>query len=186
MSWHAALVDRVSVLWRPKPLGRRGEDAAARYLRKLGYVIVARSHKDSIGEIDLIAVDGRTVVFVEVKTRTSHAAGQPADAVDEAKQQRLTRLALSYLRRHDLLECSCRFDVVAVTWPDHGRPTIEHFKDAFEAPREAIPRIDIVLDDVESEIVKAAETPDGDGKQKRDLEGWMLDDDQRCGDHSQE
>ena len=116
-----------------KPLGRRGEDAAARYLRRLGYVIVARGHRDNIGEIDLVAIDGRTVVFVEVKTRTTHDAGHPADAVDDAKQKRLTRLALSYLKRHDLLECRARFDVVAVTWPERGRPTIEHFKDAFEA-----------------------------------------------------
>jgi putative endonuclease len=121
-------------LFAPKSLGQRGEDAAARYLRKLGYVIVARGHRDNIGEIDLVAVDGRTVVFIEVKTRTSHDAGHPADAVDEAKQQRLTRLALSYMKRHDLLECSARFDVVAVTWPaDSSRPTIEHYQNAFPA-----------------------------------------------------
>ena len=97
MSWHAALLDRISMLLAPKPLGRRGEDAAARYLKRLGYTIVARGHRDNIGEVDLIAVDGRTVVFIEVKTRTTHDAGHPADAVDEAKQQRLTRLALSYM-----------------------------------------------------------------------------------------
>jgi putative endonuclease len=134
----AALRDQVwsrlvGALFSPKPLGRRGEDTAARYLRKLGYVIVARGHRDNIGEIDLVAVDGRTVVFIEVKTRTTHDAGHPADAVDEAKQRRLTRLALSYLKRHDLLECSARFDVVAVTWPSRGRPAVEHFKNAFEA-----------------------------------------------------
>ena len=121
-------------LFAAKPLGRRGEDVAARYLRRLGYVIVARGHRDSIGELDLVAVDGRTVVFIEVKTRTSHDAGHPADAVDEAKQRRLTRLALSYLKRHDLLECSARFDVVAITWPaGRGQPTLEHFQNAFEA-----------------------------------------------------
>jgi len=134
----AALRDQVwsrlfTSLFTPKPLGRRGEDAAARYLRKLGYVIVARGHRDNIGELDLIAVDGRTVVFIEVKTRTTHDAGHPADAVDEAKQRRLTRLALSYMKRHDLLECEIRFDVVAVTWPTRGAATIEHFKSAFEA-----------------------------------------------------
>jgi putative endonuclease len=117
----------------PKSIGRRGEDAAAKFLKRLGYVIVARSHKDSSGEIDLIAVEGRTLVFVEVKTRTSHDAGHPADAVDDQKQRRLTRLALSYMKRHDLLENASRFDVVAVTWPEKGQPTIEHFKDAFEA-----------------------------------------------------
>src|SRR5690349_19701563 len=116
----------------PKPLGRRGEDAAARYLKRLGYVIVARGHRDNIGEIDLVAIDGRTVVFIEVKTRTTHDAGHPADAVDDAKQRRLTRLALSYMKRHDLLECKARFDVVAVTWPNRGQPIIEHFKDSFE------------------------------------------------------
>src|SRR6187200_3080244 len=134
MSWHAALLDRVSIFFRAKPLGRRGEDAAARYLRRLGYIIVAQGHRDHIGEIDLVAVDGRTVVFIEVKNRTSQDAGHPADAVDEVKQQRLTRLALSYMKRHDLLECATRFDVVAVTWPDgSSRPKIEHFKSAFEA-----------------------------------------------------
>jgi len=102
-------------------------------LRKLGYIIVARGHRDRIGEIDLVAVDGRTVVFVEVKTRTSQDAGHPAEAVDENKQRKLTKLALAYLKRHDLLECSARFDVVAITWPDaKSRPTIEHFKNAFE------------------------------------------------------
>lgn len=133
MRWYAALSQRFRSLLAPKPLGRRGEDAAARYLRKLRYTIVARGHRDNIGEIDLIAVDGRTIVFIEVKTRTTHDAGHPADAVDEAKQQRLTRLALSYMKRHDLLEYPARFDVIAVTWPQRGRPQIEHFKNAFEA-----------------------------------------------------
>jgi putative endonuclease len=136
MRWFASVTQQLRTLLAAKTLGQRGEDAAARYLRKLGYVIVARGHKGSIGELDLVAVDGRTVVFVEVKTRTSHDAGHPADAVDDAKQRRLTRLALAYLKRHDLLDRSLhfRFDVVAVTWPvNRGRPTIEHFQDAFEA-----------------------------------------------------
>src|SRR5262245_66298174 len=116
MRWLTPIQEQLHTLLAPKPLGRRGEDAAARYLRRLGYVIVARGHRDNIGELDLVAVDGRTVVFIEVKTRTSHDAGHPADAVDEAKQKRLTRLALSYLKRHDLLgSCATRFDVVAVT-----------------------------------------------------------------------
>jgi putative endonuclease len=71
---------------------------------------------------------------VEVKTRTTQDAGHPADAVDADKQKRMTRAALSYLKRHDLLEHSSRFDVIAVTWPKGGgRPAIEHFKGAFEA-----------------------------------------------------
>jgi putative endonuclease len=113
-------------------LGRRGEDLAARYLRKRGYTIVARGHRGRTGEIDLIAVSNRTVVFVEVKTRTAHDAGHPAEAVDERKQQRIIRTALAYLKRHDLLECAARFDIIAITWPADGRkPVVEHFLDAF-------------------------------------------------------
>ena len=135
MQWLARYTEPLWIaLDRRLPLGRRGENAAARYLRRLGYIIVARGERDAIGEIDVVAVEGRTVVFVEVKTRATHDAGHPAEAVDEDKQRRLTRLALSYLKRHDLLECKSRFDVVAVTWPDdRQQPTIEHYKDAFEA-----------------------------------------------------
>jgi putative endonuclease len=133
MSLLAELRTKVATWFAPRSLGQRGEDAAAKFLRKLGYIIVARGHRDRIGEIDLVAVDGRTVVFIEVKTRTSQDAGHPAEAVDENKQRKLTKLALAYLKRHDLLECSARFDVVAITWPDvKSKPTIEHFKNAFE------------------------------------------------------
>ncbi|MFV1964419.1 MAG: YraN family protein [Pirellulaceae bacterium] len=123
--------------WRDRaerlPLGVRGENEAARFLRRLGYTLVARSHRDRIGELDLIVVDGRTVVFVEVKTRRSKEPDHPAEAVDQDKQRRLTRLAPSYLKRHDLLEYSARFDVVAIIWPEGARrPAIEHFKNAFE------------------------------------------------------
>jgi putative endonuclease len=115
-------------------LGRQGERAAERFLKRLGYAIVARGERDFIGELDLVAVDGRTVVFVEVKTRASHEAGHPVEAVDTDKQRRLTRTALAYLKRHDLLECSARFDVLAITWPDSARqPMIEHYRNAFEA-----------------------------------------------------
>jgi putative endonuclease len=134
MRWFSPLTEPLWLaLDRRLPLGRRGENAAARYLSRLGYVIVARGQRGAIGEIDLVAVDGRTLVFIEVKTRTTQDAGHPADAVDAQKQRRLTRLALAYMKRHDLLENPARFDVVAVTWPDKGsRPTIEHFQSAFE------------------------------------------------------
>jgi putative endonuclease len=118
----------------PKTFGQRGEAVAARHLKRLGYKIVGRGSHVRRGEIDLIAVDGQTVVFVEVKTRRTHDAGHPADAVDYEKQDRLTRLALVYLKRHGLLEVRSRFDVVAITWPKTQRhPTVEHFKYAFEA-----------------------------------------------------
>lgn len=125
--------------WRNKlfpvpTLGQQGEWAAERYLKRLGYIIVARGERGDLGELDLIAVDGRTIVFIEVKTRRSDQAGHPAEAVDQPKQRRLTRLALAYLKRHDLLEYASRFDVVAVTWPNGSKhPQIEHIKHAFEA-----------------------------------------------------
>ena len=133
--WLRSQLQRLERFWpRAKSLGQRGEAAAARFLRKKGYILVARSDRMRLGEIDLVAVDGRTVVFVEVKTRRSHEAGHPADAVDEDKQRRLTRLALTYLKRHNLLEYPARFDVVAVTWADDRRaPVIEHYQNAFEA-----------------------------------------------------
>jgi putative endonuclease len=136
MAWSVAAPIRDWWLaWnRPLTLGQRGERAAAKYLRRLGYKIVARAQRDRIGELDLVAVDGTTVVFVEVKTRASHDAGLPVEAVDAEKQRRLTRVALTFLKRHDLLEYPARFDVVAITWPkDSRRPTIEHFENAFEA-----------------------------------------------------
>jgi putative endonuclease len=128
--WHA---------WRerffpPLSLGQKGERLAARYLRRKGYLIIARGERDRYAEIDLIAVEGRTVVFVEVKTRTHQQAGHPAEAVDRDKQRRMTRAALVYRNRHDLHAVSMRFDVVAITWPaDKRPPVIEHFVNAFQA-----------------------------------------------------
>ncbi len=118
---------------RPRSLGENGEAAAARFLKRQGCIIIARGQRDRLGELDLVAVDGRVVVFVEVKTRRSTDKGHPADAVGETKQRRLTRLALSYLKRHDLLEQQARFDIVSVIWPEgERRPEIAHFKNAFE------------------------------------------------------
>ena len=120
--------------WFPnKPLGQRGEDAAAKYLKRSGYKILARGLDSRLGEIDIIAVDDRTIVFVEVKTRTSANAGHPADAVDATKQRRMTQAALGYLKNHRLLDHTARFDVIAITWPqDAIAPSIEHLKNAFE------------------------------------------------------
>jgi putative endonuclease len=122
-------------LFPAKTLGQRGEAAAERFLRRRGYKTLARSDRFGPGELDLVMLDGKTIVFVEVKTRQSQAMGHPAEAVDAHKQRRLTRMAVAFLKRHRLLEsCPARFDVVAVTWPDgKRRPMIEHIKDAFEA-----------------------------------------------------
>lgn len=120
--------------FRAKPLGLRGEDVAAKFLKRKGYRILARHVDSPLGELDIIAVDGRTIVFVEVKTRSSTDAGHPADAIDERKERRMTQAALAYLKAQGLLKYSARFDVVAIVWPtDARRPIIEHYENAFAA-----------------------------------------------------
>jgi len=118
----------------PPTLGERGERAAAKYLRRLGYRIVTTRRRHRYGEIDIIAVDDQTVVFVEVKTRRSSENGRPAEAVDSTRQARLTRAALAFLKSHGLLEYSSRFDVIEVIWPEEEQPpSINHICDAFPA-----------------------------------------------------
>jgi putative endonuclease len=112
-------------------LGDRGERAAARYLRRRGLRVLTRGYRVRSGEIDLIARDGETLVFVEVKSRRR---GLPAEAVDREKQRRITLAALHFLRKHRLLDVRSRFDIVAIVWPDErGDPQIEHIPDAFPA-----------------------------------------------------
>jgi putative endonuclease len=119
-------------LTKKKSLGDRGEDAAARYLKRGGFRIVERGHDSPLGELDIIALDGRTVVFVEVKTRSSSDAGHPTEAIDSFKQRRMTQAALAYLKSKRLLNNAARFDVVAVTWPENSRrPHVEHYRNAF-------------------------------------------------------
>lgn len=119
--------------WLRKLFGDRGERTAAVFLRKKGYRILARQSRSFIGEIDLIAMDGERIVFVEVKTRASHVAGHPSEAVTPAKQRQLTRAALVWLKRRRLLDRPCRFDVVAITWAEGTTPKIDHYIHAFEA-----------------------------------------------------
>ena len=118
--------------WLKKLLGNRGERTASRYLRRHGLRIVARQHSSRYGEIDLIALDGETIVFVEVKTRRSDDAGHPTEAVTLEKQARMTRAALAFMKSRGLLNARARFDVVSVMWPAGTRhPQIDHYRDAF-------------------------------------------------------
>ena len=135
MRWWGRLAERLRGESRPLSLGERGERAAVRFLRRRGMKIVARGYRERFGELDIVAVERRTVVFVEVKTRVSSRGGHPAEAVDTDKQRRILLAALAFLKRNRLLECAARFDIVAVTWPeDQRRPVIEHFPNAFEPP----------------------------------------------------
>lgn len=122
-------IERLRRLIRPS-LGRRGENAAARYLRRHGYRILARNFRAAGAEIDLIAMEGDTLVFVEVKTRLGTGAGTPQEAVGEHKQRRIRRAAELYAVRHHAVEQPMRFDVVAILGQGRGR-RLELLKDAF-------------------------------------------------------
>jgi putative endonuclease len=112
------------------PLGRRGERAAEKYLRRIGYRIVARNFRAAGAEIDIVAMDGETLVFVEVKTRQSFAAGAPEEAVDLRKQTRMRRAAEAFARRYRADDYDMRFDIVAID-ASGGRLEIELLRDAF-------------------------------------------------------
>ncbi len=117
-------------------LGRRGEDEAVRHLKGLGYRIVGRRERILRGDIDIVALDGRTVVFVEVRSKSDTTHGHPAETVGPQKQRRIAELAAAYIRRHRLEDQSVRIDVVAVTFPAErgGRPVVEHYQNAFDSP----------------------------------------------------
>jgi putative endonuclease len=114
-------------------LGRIGEDLACRELERRGYAIVARRYRLRGGELDIVARDGQTIVFVEVKARAGRQFGRAADAVTGLKRRRMAQLALDYLTRYRLTRCSCRFDVVSIQL-ENGHPTIEVFQNAFDGP----------------------------------------------------
>jgi putative endonuclease len=113
-------------------LGKTGEDLACRELERRGYAILARRYRRRGGELDIIAQDGQTLVFVEVKARGDRAFGNAAQAVTMLKQRRMTRLAIDYVTRHRLEGRPCRFDVVAIHI-DSGCPVVEVFPNAFDA-----------------------------------------------------
>jgi len=105
------------------------ETAAARYLQAAGLTIAARNYRGRRGEIDLIARDGDTLVFVEVRYRRSSRFGSAGASVDARKQQKLLATAHGYLQQHKL-DCPCRFDVIAI---DGDMQNIQWIKDAFGA-----------------------------------------------------
>jgi len=112
-------------------LGKEGERVAEQYLQSKGYKLVERNYRCSAGELDLIVLDRRVVVFVEVKTRTGHGFGSPLEAVEFRKQRKMIRTAQFFLAERRLQQRDARFDVVGVSWP--GRePIVEHIENAFE------------------------------------------------------
>jgi putative endonuclease len=120
-------------VWR-RWFGDRSERAAGRFLKRLGYRVLARNVLSPAGELDLIALDGRTLVFVEVRSTEGGDLERPAASVDLAKQRKLTDAALAFLQKKRLLDHPARFDVIAVSWPpNQPEPRIVHYLNAFEA-----------------------------------------------------
>ena len=118
-------------------LGRRGERCAARALRRRGYSIIDRNYRTPVGEIDIVARHGDTLVFVEVKTRRNADDILPEDSVGTAKQRHIYRTAQFYLNEKNVSpDTDCRFDVISVTLSDRwwSRTQIEIFQNAFDAP----------------------------------------------------
>jgi putative endonuclease len=114
-------------------MGVRGEEVAAAYLRRKGFRIVEVNARSRLGEIDLVAMEGETVVIVEVKSKGGRSHGSPEDMLTAAKQRRLTLLARVYLQRRRWLARPARFDVVAIDWEGSGGERIRYYRDAFPA-----------------------------------------------------
>jgi putative endonuclease len=113
-------------------LGKTGEDLACDALRERGYAILDRRYRTRGGELDVVARDGRTLVFVEVKTRRSSRFGTPLDAITRTKRRQIVAMAADYLARRRAPSGPCRFDVVAVSFDDAGRPVVDIISHAFE------------------------------------------------------
>jgi putative endonuclease len=111
-------------------LGREGERLAELFLKQKGYQLVQRNYRCRGGEVDLIVLDRRIVVFVEVKTRTDHEFGNPLEGVAPRKQRRMILAAQLFLHEKKLHERDARFDVVGISWPG-SKPVVEHIENAF-------------------------------------------------------
>ena len=116
----------------PRP-GAVGETLACRHLESRGLVVVARNFRCRSGEVDVVARDGETTVFVEVKERTGVTHGEASEAVTYGKRLRIVRAARIYAAARGLSESPLRFDVVCIDWMDDGRARIRHDASAFDA-----------------------------------------------------
>ncbi len=114
-----------------KELGKKGEELAIRFLKKNGYRIIKKNYVCKLGEMDIIAKDKDTLVFVEVKTRSSDLFGPPQMAVNLSKQTKLSKIALNFLKENKIEDVNARFDVVAIEI-NRDKNKIELIKDAFE------------------------------------------------------
>lgn len=112
--------------------GREGEAIAAEYVQQLGYKLLAMNYVYSHCEIDIVALDGKTLVFIEVKTRNNEEFGSGAAAITEKKRAQIKRAATGYFIENSLSDTECRFDGIVVTYPYAKDQKIEHYKSIIE------------------------------------------------------
>jgi putative endonuclease len=113
-------------------LGKSGEKMASRFLRKKGYRILELNYRTRRGEIDIIARNGQTLVFIEVKTRKSAFLDSPQAAVTVKKQRQISMVAQEYLDSNNLFDSEARFDVIAISLKAGEETQIEHIENAFD------------------------------------------------------
>ncbi len=114
-----------------KILGEKGEKIAEKFLKKNGFKIIEKNYKNKYGEIDIIAMDGDYLVFVEVKTKSCADFSEPETWVDFKKQNQLIKLANFYLSEKDITDVNCRFDVIGITLGKDNKEKIVHIENAF-------------------------------------------------------
>jgi putative endonuclease len=120
-------------------MGRWGEARAKHHLLAQGYVILAENWSCAEGEVDLIAQEGETIVFTEVKTRSSHRFGRPEEGVTKGKKRRLQRAAWRYLQENGIEHVDWRIDVIAIDRDEHGRVArLDHYRNAVMDQGEAL------------------------------------------------
>jgi putative endonuclease len=113
-------------------IGARGEAIAAAYLKGQKYTVIERNFRCKAGEVDIVAREGTTFVFVEVKTRRTLSFGPPQASVTPFKQRQISKAALVWLAKRRLQDANARFDVIAILLRDHAVPEIDHIRNAFE------------------------------------------------------
>ncbi|GFE57796.1 YraN family protein [Geobacter sp. AOG1] len=115
-----------------KSVGERGEGIAVAYLRGQRFAILERNFRCKGGEVDIVARDGGTIVFVEVKSRRSESYGPPQLSVTPFKQRQISKAALTWLAKNHRHDVNARFDVIAILLLDHQVPVIDHIRNAFD------------------------------------------------------
>ncbi len=116
-----------------KELGSKGEDIAVRFLKKKGYRIIKRNYRCKYGEIDIIAERDNITAFIEVRTIQAENFGIPQDFITNIKIDHISKSALNYIKKENLFDHSCRFDLMTINFSDTlSEPKIEYIENAFE------------------------------------------------------